>query len=244
MLRDKHKRKINHVVLVTSDATDADTRQYLIKERHLWVVIIVLGIVIGGMLGYIAYESQIWQTVSNRSTEQQATIQGLEETKAQLEADKLNLETEIAGLKETVQVLSETVNQKTKSEAGLKEQIEKQSLPTEFPLSGSASMEETAGEEKVCVFTAAEGTLVVATASGTVTGVNDDMEYGHNIWVDHGNGYITIYRNAGDAQVKQGDTVVSGTPLFSIGENNKKLGYQMMKDGEYIDPMDMLTISG
>ena len=96
----------------------------------------------------------------------------------------------------------------------------------------------------MCVFTAASGTMAVATANGTVIAVNDDAEYGHNIWVDHGNGYITIYRNQGDAMVKQGETVKQGATLFLIGEENNKLGYQMMRDNEYIDPMEMLTISG
>ena len=62
--------------------------------------------------------------------------------------------------------------------------------------------------------------------------------------MDHGNGYVTIYRNQGDAMVKQGDSVVQGTTLFMIGEDNTKLGYQMLKDGTYINPMDMLAISG
>ena len=41
-----------------------------------------------------------------------------------------------------------------------------------------------------------------------------------------------------------GDTVVQGTTLFVIGEDNADLGYQMQKDGSYINPMDMLEISG
>jgi biotin carboxyl carrier protein len=171
-------------------------------------------------------------------------IRTLEEDKAQLEEDKLSLETEIAGLNETVQILSETVSQKTKSESDLMEQLESQSLPTEFPLNGSASMEEGTDDNPICIFTASEGTTVVAAASGTVTGINDDVEYGHNIWVDHGNGYVTIYRNAGEPQVKLGDSVVNGTALFVIEAGNEKLGYQMMKDGEYINPMEMLSISG
>ena len=117
-------------------------------------------------------------------------------------------------------------------------------LPTEFPLTGSASMQEAAEGDPMCVFTASSGTMVVATANGTVTAVNDDGEYGHNVWIDHGNGYVTIYRNKGDAIVKQGDGVVQGTTLFLIGEDNTTLGYQMMKDGAYINPMDMLAISG
>ena len=44
--------------------------------------------------------------------------------------------------------------------------------------------------------------------------------------------------------VNVGDSVVQGTTLFVIGEDNADLGYQMQKDGSYINPMDMLAISG
>ena len=107
-----------------------------------------------------------------------------------------------------------------------------------------ASMEEVTEGEPMCIFHASVGTTVVAVASGTVMAVNDDETYGHSVWVDHGNGYITIYRNKGDATVAVGDSVVQGTTLFVIGEDNADLGYQMQKDGSYINPMDMLAISG
>lgn len=96
----------------------------------------------------------------------------------------------------------------------------------------------------MCIFTAADGAMVVATAAGTVTAVNDDGDYGHNIWVDHGNGYVTIYRNPGEVKVKQGERVNQGTTLFLVTGEDSKLGYQMMKDGVYIDPMEMLAING
>lgn len=244
MLRDKHKRKISHVVLVTSDATDADVKQFRVNSRILWLIIILLCTIIGAMLGYIINEEKIWRAVSDRSDEQQARIQSLETANVQLQTDKLSLETEIANLSETIQILSDTVSQKTKSEAELREQLDSQSMPTEFPLNGSASMEESLDGDPICIFTASLGTMVVAAARGTVIGVNDDVDYGHNVWIDHGNGYVTIYRNAGDPQVQQGDSVVVGTSLFVIEEGNEKLGYQMMKDGIYINPMEMLSISG
>ncbi len=244
MLRDKHKRKISHVILVTSDATDAKIKQFRVRSGFLWAIIMTLCIIIGIMLGYIFYEEKIWEAVDARSDGQMEEISRLKGEKTRLEADKLDLETEIAGLNETIQILSETVSQKTKSENELLAQLEKQSMPTEFPLNGSASMEEFEGDVPGCLFTASVGTAVIATASGTVTGVNDDVEYGHNIWIDHGNGYVTIYRNAGEPRVEQGDLVVGGTPLFEIEEGKEKLGYQMMKDGAYISPMEMLDISG
>ena len=85
---------------------------------------------------------------------------------------------------------------------------------------------------------------VTVAADGTVTVVSEDPEYGHNVWIDHGNGYTTIYRNQGEVKVKQGETVTQGTTLFIITDESSKLGYQMMQDGAYVNPMDMLEISG
>ncbi len=248
MQRDKHKRKRNHVVIVTSDAVDANVKQFRIRPWMLQVLILVLCIVIGAMIGYIIHEEQIWAAVSLNNQAKQETMQEqlqvLESEKQALEESNSALEAQIAELNDKVQILSDTVNEKVQNETILTEKLEKQSMPTEFPLTGSASMEETTEDELICVFAASEGTMVVATASGTVTAVNDDEEYGHNVWIDHGNGYITVYRNQGEATVKQGDTVVQGTTLFLIGEENTKLGYQMLKDGTYINPMEMLSISG
>lgn len=237
----KHKRKINHVVIVTSDAVNANVKQFRIRPWLLQAIIVILCVVLGAFIGYFIYEERIWvdtwKTVNEKNTQLTDQITLLEEEKQELEA-------QVESQNEKIQILSETVNQKTQSESELARQLEGQSLPTEFPLTGSASMEEGQEGDPICIFTASSGTMVVATASGTVTAVNDDGEYGHNVWIDHGNGYVTIYRNQGDVMVNQGDSVVQGTTLFLIGEENTRLGYQMMKDGVYISPMEMLAISG
>lgn len=242
---EKPKPKVNHFVFVTTDDKNVEVNRYQVRPWLLWLVIVVLCILIGSMLGYISHEEKIWRAVDARSDEQVATIKNLEESKAILEQEKLALETEIVGLNETVQILSETVSQKTQSEKELREQIEKQSLPTEFPLNGSATMDEkTIDDVPICVFDASIGSAVVATASGKVTAVKDDADYVHSIWVDHGNGYITIYRNAGEPRVQVGDSVVCGTALYIIEERKEEMGYQMMKDNQYINPMDLLSING
>lgn len=237
MKRVRHKRKSSHMLLVTSDAVDAGVKQYRIHPWFMYALLLILCVVLGALIGYFAYERDALWERETEAQEQQEAI-------ALLEQEKAELETEIATLNEKIQILSDTVNQKTQSELQLSEQLEKQTTPTEFPLTGSASMEEAAEGEPMCIFTAASGAMVVATAGGTVIAVNDDSEYGHNIWVDHGNGYVTIYRNQGEVKVKQGEEVTQGTTLFLISDENSKLGYQMMKDGVYINPMDMLVISG
>ncbi|MBE5884518.1 MAG: hypothetical protein E7291_08940 [Lachnospiraceae bacterium] len=244
MQRKKHKRKLNHVVIVTSDAVDASVKQFRIRPWVLQMIILLLCIVIGVLIGVLIYEGQIWDAISRSNSEKQETILQLEDEKNVLIGEKTELENQIVALNDRIQILSDTVNEKVQNESELTAQLEKQSLPTEFPLNGSASMEEITEGDPMCVFTASVGVTVVATASGTVSAVNDDGEYGHSVWVDHGNGYITIYRNQGEVIVKQGDTVAQGTTIYMIGEENTKLGYQMLKDGNYISPMDMLSISG
>ena len=237
MGRRRHKRKNSHVVIVTSDAVDASTRQFRVRPWVVETFVILVCVVIGVAIGLI-YSGQSEFAVEEVQNEQQTEIIiALEEENAALQA-------QIAELNSKVQVLSDTVTQKTESETLLSQQLEQQSTPTEFPLTGSATFEEVPEGDPMCVFTATAGAMVVATASGTVSAVNDDGEYGHNVWVDHGNGYVTIYRNQGEVKVKQGETVRQGSTLFLINEENSRLGYQMMKDGAYIDPMDMLAISG
>lgn len=240
----KHKRKTNHVVIVTSDAVDANVKQFRIKPWMLHIVIGVLCVIIGALIGCLVYEEQLWQVATGRNRELQAAMSILEDEKKVLEGEKSALMLEIEGLNEQILILSETVNQKVQSEAELLATLESQHMPTGFPLTGSASMTEATEGNPMCVFTASEGIMVVATAGGSVTAINDDGEYGHNVWIDHGNGYITIYRNKGEVIVKAGDTVVQGTTLFLIGEENTDLGYQMMKDGTYISPMELLEING
>lgn len=247
--KKKHKRKIKHVIIVTSDAVDDNATQFRIRPKVLQGLVIALCIVIGAVIGYFVYEEKIWEAAVTTNLSQAQTIEQLKKDNEILllekEAKEAELNAEIQSLNDKIQILSETVNQKVATEKELTEQLEKLSLPREFPLTGSASMEEkTDSPNPICIFTASEGTAVVATAKGTVIAVNDDVEYGHNVWIDHGNGYVTIYRNQGDASVKQGDLVVQGTTLFEIDKDNHILGYQMMKDGIYINPTDMLIISG
>ncbi len=44
---------------------------------------------------------------------------------------------------------------------------------------------------------------------------------GYRVWIDHGNGYRTGYFHLLDMRVREGDRVVRGQPLGSVGDNPK-----------------------
>lgn len=251
MGRSRHKRVNSKVLIVTSDAVDAGIRQYRIHPKVVRLMTYALCIILGVLIGCYAYG---WDLVAQKygmTLAKREADNAAEQEKAELEAKILSLNLEIMGLNgqiaalnEQIKILSRTVAQKTQNETALSQELEKQTVPTEFPLTGASSVEEILEGEPICIFTAAEGSMTVATAKGTVIVVNDDPEYGHNVWVDHGNGYMTVYRNQGDVKVKQGETVSPGTTIFLIEEGNTRLGYQMIKDGEYINPMDVMAVNG
>lgn len=245
----KRKSLTNHVIIVTSDAVDANVRQFKIKTWILVLIVMVVFALVGVLLGFIIYEESIWQTAISKSNKQLQSLEKLqqenEQVKAELEAKELELKDEIQELQNENTLLASNLNQRIENERKLTEELERLYIPKNFPLNGSASSMELADENSKAVkIKTAEGNMVVATAKGTVIAVNDELEYGHNVWVDHGNGFITIYRNQGEPIVKQGDVVNQGTPLFIIGEENTELGYQIMQDGNYIDPMDIMDIKG
>lgn len=233
----KHKRKIKRYIILTSNAANRADRQIRIYPS----VCLILALLLFGLFaaaGLYVAQNDLFQNIAARNQEQQAlAMQDLEEKNKALEE-------EVKNLTSNVTVLSETLQQKIQAETQLQAQLNEFSLPTDFPLNRAASITEVTEGSPICIFSAAEGSFVIAAAMGTVTAVEEDAEYGHSITVDHGNGYITIYKNKGETQVKTGDQVLKGMTLYIVGSENTSLGYQMIFEGNYINPMEMLAISG
>ena len=238
MTKKKHKRKVSRVLIFTSDAVDANEKQLKLHPLVCNILIIIFCVVVGSLIGYFMNESKVWAQVQDVYAKQNKTIADLRDVN-----EDLNLQ--IESLNEKLAVLSDTVNKQTQDAQVLREQLEEQITPTGFPLTGTSSnVQDFTEEEPICVWEAEENITVVATATGTVLAVENDTVYGYKVTVDHGNGYQTIYRNKGEVKVKEGDSVARGTTLFIIGSDNRTLGYQIMKDGIYINPMDVLSVSG
>lgn len=169
---------------------------------------------------------------------------GQREQIAQLTEENADLVSLREELTDKVIILSDTINQKVEEEEAMEEVRAQAHMPVGFPMSSSASLEEAGGENPMVKLNGAEGNSIIAAADGTVASITTDSGYLHCIRIDHGNGYSSIYRNDGEAMVKEGDEVVRGAILYVIGEDNTELGYQITYDDKYIDPMDLINIDG
>ena len=153
------------------------------------------------------------------------------------------LTSENAELKEKVAILSDTVNNKMKEE----EELAKAYIPTGFPVKGTATYKEESSlidEQPAAELEVPQGTSVIAAAKGTVQALEGNAAVGYILMIEHGNGYVTVYRNSSEPMVEVGMEVTTDTELFRIERGHEKLGYQIIEDGVYIDPFSMMEIYG
>ena len=237
MWKNKHKRKVSHILIYTTDAVDADTKQVRIHPWVLAGITLIVCCVLGAVIGYAVYEGELWGRIREHDASQNAAL-----TAAQDEKDALQEKIDEQDAK--IEMLSITIQDQTQQIAELQAQIAEQSVPTDYPLTGSASMTVITDGDPMVEFTATEGSTVVAAGKGVVTAVEEDEVYGNRVVIDHGNGYVSIYRNKGESQVKAGDEVASGTTLFMVTEDNRQLGYQIKENDVYIDPTTIIAIKG
>ena len=233
----RRKRKINYMLMLFMDSKEGRIRQMGFGPELVEVVaVIVLATIV--VLAVTCYRNDKQITVLLAQTEQQQKdIEKLTEENA----DLISLRKELTN---KVIILSDTINQKVEEEEALEQERAQAHMPVGFPMASSASVEEAEGDNLMVKLKGSEGSSVVASADGTVTSITTDSSYLHCIRIDHGNGYKSIYRNDGDVMVKEGDEVVRGAILYVIGEDNVELGYQIMYEEKYIDPMGLINIDG
>lgn len=237
MSKNRHKRKVSHILIYTTDAVDADMKQVRIHPWVLAGVTLIVCCVLGAVIGYAVYEGELWGRIREHDASQNAAL-----IAAQDEKDALQEKIDEQDAK--IEMLSITIQDQTQQIEELQAQIAEQSVPTDYPLTGSASMTVITDGDPMVEFTATEGSTVVAAGKGVVTAVEEDEVYGSRVVIDHGNGYVSIYRNKGESQVKAGDEVASGTTLFMVTEDNRQLGYQIKENDVYIDPTTIIAIKG
>lgn len=92
-------------------------------------------------------------------------------------------------------------------------------------------------------FTAARGTEVFAAAPGRIVNVNRtnlQAGYGNYIDVDHGHGFVTRYAHLDEVKVHRGQKVSKGMVIGTVGSSGGSIAphlhYEIIRDGEQVDP--------
>ena len=95
---------------------------------------------------------------------------------------------------------------------------------------------------------AAEGTPIKATANGTVVDSGDFFFSGNMIYIDHGQGVISLYAHLSKLSVKPGDVVKQGDIIGKVGQTGRVTGphlhFAIIINQTLIDPIFMLPKDG
>ncbi len=114
----------------------------------------------------------------------------------------------------------------------------------ETVISGDVANQIISSKKPMVEFELQNGSQVMAAANGTVIMVSEDADFTKSVKLDHGNGYVTIYRCPLESVVSEGDFVEKGDFLFEMSEKEVKLGYQVLLNAEYINPIDVMELKG
>ncbi len=90
----------------------------------------------------------------------------------------------------------------------------------------------------------AKDSKIIASGNGIVSYVGEDDLYGFIVKIDHQNGYTTFYRYDEEPKVNQGDEVLKGQMIYEVSKNKGVLAYHILYENTYINPFDMIEISG
>lgn len=86
--------------------------------------------------------------------------------------------------------------------------------------------------------------IVVSAETGVIESIKNDPRYGLTITITHQDGFKTIYSNLLSTEfITEGETVERGQTIATVGETSSfeisdetHLHFEMIKDGEYVNP--------
>lgn len=91
------------------------------------------------------------------------------------------------------------------------------------------------------------GSEVIASATGVVRDISVHAQTGTTLTLDIGNGFELVYGQLKEVPINEGETIQEGQVLGYVSEPTKyytmegsNLYYQVLKDGEPVNPMDYL----
>lgn len=242
-----------------------DVHHYTLGRMQMFFLLGSFLCMIGLLCGILVFKEYRRSNQLENAQELITVLQGQLATEIR-HSDELELQ--ISELNGKVDILSSTLTAKTDALAVYEEEERAQHMPTAYPLRGNAVYyvpkeggeedgteadgteadggAEAEGEQEdlQVQFMTGMGSSMVATADGEVSEVSPLDGGGYKIAIDHGNGFVTIYSGVGTIMVKEGDAVTTGSILLGITVDDTVLSYQIMRNGEYIDPWECMEIHG
>lgn len=234
------KEKVKYNVLLVPDKATETVKQLSINLQIIKLFLAAVALLMLAALVYCVVLTRELDASKKNTLVLQIQIDSLTRQNEMLISQKVEQ-------KEQITELSDTLNDKVQQEEIRAAEIAKSYIPSGFPVKGTVSYSETETQlegNPIALFYVAPGTSVTATAKGTVSSIVANRETGYIVTVDHGNGYFTVYRNGGQPRVKEGAEVTDDTELFEIEAGHEGLGYQIIENDNYIDPLSLMEIYG
>ncbi|MEJ8553066.1 stalk domain-containing protein [Tepidibacter sp. Z1-5] len=89
---------------------------------------------------------------------------------------------------------------------------------------------------------AKEGSTIVASAGGKVILAKEVGGYGNVVFIDHGEGIVTIYAHCSELLVEEGSQVKEGDKIAKTGSTGRATGpclhFEVRVHGKYVDPQN------
>ena len=235
------KKTSRYTVLLIPDSTDHSKTFELTFDHILRLIVAVIAIVL--VLASLLISSAMKNYRLQHDETDKIRIEQLNEQIRKLEGEKAELYDQIVSL-------TDVVAKKQETEKSIEEEKAAAAVPTGYPIEGYALIVQDptvdAGEKIKgrVVFNTIIGTAVVASGDGTVVLCSEDDAFGTQVVIDHGNGSQSVYRCPGSVKVRQGDVLARGEVLFVITEEDSLIAYEILRNGEAIEPMDIMDVQG
>lgn len=89
---------------------------------------------------------------------------------------------------------------------------------------------------------------VLAVQDGKVIAIEEDSFYGNTVKIEHDDGYVSIYSNLGETyDLRKGSKIKQGEAIGKVGfssqgeiEDKIHLHFEILKDNEWVNPLDIL----
>lgn len=243
MKQQRHRRKESFSLLLVSN-TGKESRYFYVSILTLRLLIVLM-LLICVALAWIMFRSG---THYKTESDLRRKLVASEQQVKQLESEKESLNAQNAALAKENDTLRETgLADAGTQEAQVQETQRDTSIPSQNPYTGVGILKEQYSEEHpyFSISTQLEDRIIAA-GDGTVTAIESNDTYPLIIEVEHGNGYKSRYMCMQEAEVKVevGEQVQIRDTLIVINREETQMDYQVIYDGQAIDPLLVLEAKG